>query len=164
MRGGAKIISTNTKTLVITIIAVVVLDLITKALITHYLYHGQVIEAVPGVLNIVYFRNPGAAFGIFRDGGLPGRLFLAGTSAAALVVIGFLLRNAKDLLLALGLSLIAGGALGNLVDRVRFGTVVDFLDVHAGQYHWPAFNVADSAITVGVLLAVFSYYFKSEKN
>ena len=164
MRGGAGIIPTGKKILVITIVSVVVLDLLTKAMITRGLYQGQLIEVVPGLLNIVHYRNPGAAFGIFNDGGMARRVFLAGISVVALAVIWVLLGRARDRLTLFALSLVAGGAVGNLIDRVRFGTVVDFLDFHAGAYHWPAFNVADTAITVGVVLAVFSYYFKGERT
>lgn len=138
-------------------------DLLTKALITHGMYEGQAVVVVPGLLNIVYYMNPGAAFGLFNDGGVLRRVFLVGTSIVALAVIGALLRKTRGLLTSFGLSLVAGGAVGNLIDRIRFGTVVDFLDLHAGAYHWPAFNVADSAITVGVILAVFSYYFKGDR-
>ncbi len=165
MRGGAGIIHTARKTLLITFVSVVVLDLLTKALITGGLREGQAVEIVPGFLNIVYYMNPGAAFGLFNEGGFLRRAFLVATSVAALAVIGFLLRSAKGFLTSFGLSLVAAGAVGNLIDRVRYGTVVDFIDLHIGGYHWPAFNVADSAITVGVILAVFSYYFKdASKN
>ena len=159
MRGGAEIISISRQTIVITAVAVIVLDIVTKAMITGALYHGEAIAVVDGFLNIVYYRNPGAAFGIFNDGDMLQRAFLIGSSVVALVVIGVLLRSAKNGLMSLGLSLVAAGAVGNLIDRVRVGTVVDFLDFHIGRYHWPAFNVADSAITIGVVLAVFSYYF-----
>jgi len=163
MRGGAGIITISRQALIITAIAVVILDLATKAMITRWLYHGEGMEAVPGLLNIVYYRNPGAAFGIFNDGDMLRRVFLIGSSVVALAVIGFLLRGARNGLMSLGLALVAAGAVGNLVDRVRFGTVVDFLDFHIGGYHWPAFNVADSAITIGVALAIYSYYFTRER-
>ncbi len=159
MRGGAGIITISRQTIIVTAIAVIILDLVTKAMITRGLYHGEAITAVDGFLNIVYYRNPGAAFGMFNNGDMLRRVFLIGSSVIALAVIGVLLRGAKNGLMSLGLSLVAAGAVGNLIDRVRFGTVVDFLDFHIGRYHWPAFNVADSAITVGVVLAVFSYYF-----
>lgn len=160
MRGGAQIIpKSRIETITAAALAVLILDLVTKAIITRWLFHGEAVPAIPGLLNIVYYRNPGAAFGIFNDGDVLRRVFLIGTSVVALAVIGVLLRGTKSALTLFALSLVAGGAVGNLIDRVRFGTVVDFLDFHIGRYHWPAFNVADSAITIGVILAVYSYYF-----
>ncbi|MBI5492993.1 MAG: signal peptidase II [Deltaproteobacteria bacterium] len=153
----------NVRIFFITAASVIIADQATKAYIAARLWPNQVIEAVPGVFNIVYLKNPGAAFGILNEGGSLRRVILAGVSVAALAVIGFLVRESKDRLTSFSLSLIAGGAVGNLIDRVRFGEVVDFLDFHIGAYHWPAFNVADSAITVGVILAAFSYYLKPRR-
>ncbi|MCP4398286.1 MAG: signal peptidase II [bacterium] len=115
----------------------------------------QFFEVIPGFFNITYVRNPGAAFGI-----LQGRQnLLAGVSIiASVVLIVMLLReNEKKKTLLLSLSLILGGTVGNLIDRLRFGYVVDFLDFYitlGKEYHWPSFNVADSAISVGVTLLI----------
>ncbi|MEE9613533.1 MAG: signal peptidase II [Thermodesulfobacteriota bacterium] len=144
----------------LTVGTVAVLDQLTKLIVAHYLFPGETVEVIPGLFNLVYWKNPGAAFGIFKDGGLLRTLFLIGVSVAALVLIGILLRQSTDTFTDLSLSLIAGGAVGNTIDRVLLGEVVDFLDFHAGGWHWPAFNVADSAITVGVTLALISFYFK----
>ncbi|MBI5587637.1 MAG: signal peptidase II [Deltaproteobacteria bacterium] len=148
----------NLKMILFTALAVTVFDQLTKHLIMRSLSLNQVVGAIPGLFDIVYFKNPGAAFGIFNDGGVWRTVFLIGTSLVSLVVIGALMKQSKDTLMTFGLSLIAGGAVGNLIDRARFGSVVDFLYFHLGEYYWPAFNVADSAITVGVILAFISYY------
>lgn len=146
------------KTLLLVSLTVVVLDQLTKALITHYLYLHQSIEVINGFFNITYIRNPGAAFSLFRDSNeIFRKLFLIGVSIVALIVVFLVYRKIENNLpYRIALSLIAGGAVGNLTDRIRFGEVIDFLDVYVGRYHWPAFNVADSAITIGVFLAVFS--------
>ncbi|HHL39529.1 MAG TPA: signal peptidase II [Deltaproteobacteria bacterium] len=142
----------------VTACAVVVVDQLVKLLVISRLALHDVVEVVPGFFNLVHVRNPGAAFSILSDGGMVRTVFLVAVTAAALVVIAFLLRSATDRLTVAALSLVAGGAVGNLIDRLRFGEVVDFLDFHAGPYHWPAFNVADSAITVGVVLALSAHY------
>ena len=103
--------------------------------------------------------NPGGAFGIFADQSPQLRkfVFLFLSSIVAVLILWFYKRTCgNDKILSSAFALIFGGAVGNLIDRVRFGTVVDFLDFHAGNLHWPAFNIADSAITVG--MGVFLYY------
>ena len=147
------------KTLILVSLTVVILDQFTKAVITNYFILHQSIEVIRGLFNITYIRNPGAAFGILRDvSGTFRTIFLTGISFAALIIIFFVYRNIKDTASRIAFSLIAGGAFGNLVDRIRFGEVIDFLDFYIGRYHWPAFNVADSAITVGVFIAVLFLY------
>jgi signal peptidase II len=138
---------------------VVVLDQASKLVVTRGMFLNQTIEVIGGFFNIVYVINTGAAFSILRDGGSLRTLVLIGASVAALVVIGALIRRAEGFFTPIYLSLIAGGAFGNLIDRVRYGGVVDFLDFHVGRYHWPAFNVADSAITAGVAAALYSSIF-----
>ena len=135
-------------------VIVILLDQITKTLITGRLSLHQSVEIIGGLFNIIYIRNPGAAFGILGDWGTIRTILLIVVSIAALVVIIYLYRKSTDRFTAFALSLIAGGAAGNLIDRVRFGEVIDFLDFSMAGYHWPAFNVADSAITVGVVLMV----------
>jgi len=143
--------------------SVLVLDQITKLAVTAALAPYEIVKAVPGFFNIVHYLNPGAAFGILNKSGFSGKLILIGVSIGALVLIASMVRGSKDRLYTFALSLIAGGAAGNLVDRIRQGSVIDFLDFHIGGHHWPAFNVADSAITVGVGLAILSF-FTSHKN
>lgn len=143
--------------------AVIALDQVTKALVLIHmpLYHS--ITIIPGFFNLTHVRNPGGAFGFLAQSESPLRhwFFLA----AALVALGMLLYfyyqtpNPRSLF-AFALALIFGGAVGNLIDRVRFGEVVDFLDVHLGYYHWPTFNVADSAVTVGVIIFLLHILFK----
>ena len=152
--------SKTAKILLPTAAAIIAADQATKAAVVSYLYPLQIVEAIPGLFNLVYFRNTGAAFGLFSGGGILSKLFLVAVTGAALVVLGFLLREAKGTGATFALSLIVGGAIGNLIDRLRFGSVVDFLDFHIGSLHWPAFNVADSAITVGVALTIWFRYFK----
>jgi signal peptidase II len=131
---------------------VVLLDQTTKFLITSTLSLHESVPVVPGLFNIVSVRNPGAAFG-FLAGAAPlfRSLFFFVVTVAAIVLIVYYLRNSEEQepRLIVPLSLILGGAVGNLIDRVRLGEVIDFLDVFVASYHWPAFNVADSAISVG---------------
>jgi signal peptidase II len=162
VRGGFKI-SGNMKIFSLVGAAVLVLDQITKLVVTAALSPYEIVEAVPGFFNLVYYLNPGAAFGILNRSGFTGKLILIGISIGALVLIASMVRGSKDRLYTYALSLIAGGAAGNLVDRIRQGSVVDFLDFHISGHHWPAFNVADSAISVGVGLALLSFFI-SRKN
>jgi signal peptidase II len=135
--------------------AVVALDQVTKAVVLRHLVLGAPVSVVDGLLDLTLVLNPGLAFGLL--GGLPPawRWTVAMLSLVALVVLA---RVALRVLPAggptgrLAIGLIFGGAVGNLIDRARFGAVVDFVDVHWRGWHWPAFNVADSAITVGVAL------------
>ncbi|MEE9591602.1 MAG: signal peptidase II [Thermodesulfobacteriota bacterium] len=145
---------------IIVVPVVVLLDQITKAIISHRLNLNQTIGVMAGFFNIVYIKNPGAAFGLFRGWGSMRGIFLVIVTLLALIIIIYIYRKTTERLLRFSLSLIAGGAIGNLIDRVRLGEVVDFLDFYIGKYHWPAFNIADSAITVGVFIAVVELYFK----
>ncbi len=127
-------------------LAICALDQFTKYLIKGHFHVFDVIAVLP-FLNIVYVENTGSAFGMLR--GL-GNVFFIVIAAFAIAVVAFLIVRDGDN--RLGFSLILGGAAGNLADRVTYGYVIDFLDLYAGKYHWPAFNVADSALTVGVAL------------
>ena len=134
---------------------VILLDQVTKAWIMTTMRLHEGFPVVDGFFNIVYLRNPGAAFG-FLAGASPAFrsvFFIAVTAAAILIILQYLRKaRVEELSLVVALALIIAGAVGNLIDRVRFGEVVDFLDVCLGVHHWPAFNVADSAITTGALL------------
>src|SRR3970040_1733290 len=146
------------KTLILVASTVIILDQLTKAVIIRYLSLHQSIEVIGGFFNITYIRNPGAAFGILMGSNEIFRtLFLTGISIAALVVIFFVYRGVKDTASRIAFSLIAGGAAGNLVDRIRFGEVIVFRVFYGGTSHGPALNVADSAIPAGVFLAVFFF-------
>lgn len=135
--------------------AVVAADLATKAWITSIFRYGEVREVTP-FFNLVLVHNTGAAFSFLAGAGGWQRWFFAVVSMVISgVIVVMLRRHAHDRLLAGALALVLGGALGNLHDRLRLGHVVDFIQVHAGGYYWPAFNVADSAITIGVALLVW---------
>jgi signal peptidase II len=135
--------------------AIVAADLATKAWITSIFRYGEVRE-MTSFFNLVLVHNTGAAFSFLAGAGGWQRWFFAIVSTVISVVIVVMLRrHAHNRLLAGALALVLGGALGNLHDRLRFGYVVDFIQVHAGGYYWPAFNVADSAITVGVALLLW---------
>ncbi len=134
------------------IMGTIVADQLTKAWIldSFRLYESR--EIIPGFFNLVYVTNSGAAFSMLADIDSPWRhYFFLGIGAAALVgltVVYWKLRKTHRFYF-LALALIAGGAAGNLIDRIRFGSVVDFLDFYIRSHHWPAFNIADSAICVG---------------
>jgi signal peptidase II len=126
--------------------AIVCLDQLTKYLVTSSVTPGSPVE-VFSFFHLVNVKNTGAAFGMLK--GLGNNFFIA-VSALALVLIVILILKGIDGIL--GFSLILGGAAGNLIDRLAYGHVRDFIDLFAGDYHWPAFNIADSALTVGILL------------
>ncbi len=142
--------------------AVVALDQATKAWVQAAFRLHESRPVIEGWFHLTYIRNPGAAFGLFagQDAVLRQALFL-GVTAVALVAIGVMVHRlpaGRHAALA-GLALVFGGAVGNLIDRVRWGEVVDFLDVFWRTHHWPAFNLADSAITVGVAVLLFEEFF-----
>ncbi len=141
---------------------ILVLDLWTKYLAQANFAEGEVYEVIPNLFNLTLVYNPGAAFGLFAN--LPDfwrRFVLLLVSSLALVVVfRFMLKEAKDDAWSqVALSGILAGAIGNIVDRLRFDSVVDFLDFYWGSYHWPAFNIADSAISVGVFILIFRILF-----
>lgn len=135
--------------------AIIVLDRWTKTLIDARFDVNQSISVIDGFFDITYVRNTGVAFGIFSSISSPMKSILlsAFTSVAAAIVVVYSVRSpVRNRLLQLALSLILSGALGNLYDRLTYGYVIDFLELYVGAYHWPTFNVADSAITIGVVL------------
>jgi signal peptidase II len=135
--------------------AVIVLDQITKALIRQDLRLYETYEIIPGLLSLVHGRNVGMAFGVFSGGGLPAQaVVLAVLSGAVLLLVLAHLRRLAGgpIPLRIALALIAGGAIGNLIDRVRLGYVTDFVHVYWRDHQWPDFNVADSAISIGIVL------------
>lgn len=121
---------------------------------------------ISGVLDFVYAENPGIAFGQLQEGGSFGRWFFVVLAAAAAVAVLFYFfrtqRNDDRMLGACALLL--AGIVGNLTDRVRLGFVIDFIHLHAGQYHWPTFNVADASITIGALLLAYDLIFAHRKE
>jgi signal peptidase II len=144
--------------------AVVVADQATKALVLSRFNAGEGLVIAP-YFNLVLVYNKGAAFSFLSEA--PGwqTPLLVGFALVAIAVVAYLLvRSPGRWVLSAGLALILGGALGNVIDRLRFGQVVDFLDFHAGGWHWPAFNVADSAITVGAVLLILDGLRKNERR
>ncbi|HVC12648.1 MAG TPA: signal peptidase II [Burkholderiales bacterium] len=138
--------------------AVVAADQLTKWLLQAALHPGERYP-VTGFFNLVLVFNRGAAFSLLaRAPGWQTPLFAAIAVAAIVVVSVLLLRTSGRRLYCAGLALILGGAIGNLIDRLRYGYVVDFLDLHALGWHWPAFNAADSAITVGAALLILDSF------
>ncbi|HEX6095332.1 MAG TPA: signal peptidase II [Thermoanaerobaculia bacterium] len=144
---------------------IILLDVWTKSLVLARIQLHDAIPVIPNFFQLVHVRNTGAAFGLGANASskLVPILLNAGAIAVFCVVVVYALRTAvTDRLLQTGLHLILGGAIGNLLDRFRFGYVVDFVDVYIGRYHWPAFNVADSAICIGIALLFFDMRKKPE--
>ena len=150
--------SSKWKIVSIWVTAIVVVDQLTKAIVDRAMSLHHSIPIIDGFFNLTYIRNTGAAFGIFAGSHEVFRLpFLIGVSILAIGFILVMLKRLRDgeTGLATALGFILGGAFGNLIDRIFYGEVIDFLDVYWSQYHWPAFNVADSFITVGVTITLF---------
>jgi signal peptidase II len=134
------------------------LDVLTKALVLEHIPMESGIVVIPGFFNLVHIHNKGAAFGLLSS--LPAvytRIFFIITNSLVLAVLGYLWWRLpqRNWATALGYSLVMAGALGNLIDRVRLGVVVDFLDFYWGRYSWPAFNVADILVCLGAGLLIY---------
>lgn len=137
---------------------IVLLDQATKFIVSRFIGFHEAIDILP-FLRIVHVTNRGAAFGSFQ---FLGNTFFIVLSCVAIVVVLLMILLSRESIVAL--SFILGGAVGNLIDRLRFGYVIDFLDVYAGKYHWPAFNVADSFISIGIVLMLFFYFLFPRKK
>lgn len=142
-------------------ISVVAGDRITKMMVPHFMDLHETIPVIPNLFNFTYVRNTGGAFGVLAGWDSPlRRIFFIGASLLAIGLLLFLYRQAvtgNSSLLRVSLALIGGGAFGNLYDRAISGRVVDFLDFYLGSWHWPSFNIADSAIFVGAVLLGYLY-------
>ena len=139
------------------LLAVVALDQATKALVMDRFAMFELLPVIPGLFDLTYLTNTGAAFGMLAGAKSVWRqVFFVGVAVAAIGAMVFSYKQFRNQsqIFAHAIGLIAGGAVGNLIDRLRFGAVVDFLYFHLGTHYWPAFNVADSAITVGVGLFI----------
>jgi signal peptidase II len=134
-------------------LAVILLDQISKHMIVRALGVHETVAVIPGLFDLVHVRNRGMAFGLLNRPGMDFTLYIlvAVTIGVILFMLYWFTRIDRDGRVIFGLSLIMGGAVGNLIDRLRLKEVVDFLDFYIGTHHWPAFNLADSAITVGAL-------------
>ena len=144
--------------------AIIAADQVVKAIVLRVFAPGEQ-RVVTDFFNLVLVFNKGAAFSLFAQApGWQAPLLTVFALAASVVVGYFIVRSPGKNLFCLGLALILGGALGNVIDRLRFGMVVDFLDFHAFGWHWPAFNVADSAISVGAVLLILEGFLPREKR
>jgi signal peptidase II len=158
----------TTLLLLLPALAVIALDQISKFVLVSTIPRYGSVAVIEGFFNLVHVRNRGIAFGLMnRPGqGLQFYFLVAATiGAIALLLFWFKKMKDEDPKITIGLGLILGGAVGNFIDRIRLGEVIDFLDFYVGSYHWPAFNAADAAITVGILwLAVTTILRKSSKG
>lgn len=147
--------------LLLIVVGVVTLDQATKSMVTSRLTLGQSIEVIPDLLHLTLVRNSGMAFGLLSRSDVPYKTVLVtllSLGALAAVVYYALLSTRSETLTRFGLAFILGGAVGNIIDRIRLGYVVDFVDVFYRGAHWPAFNVADSCICVGVGLLILDSF------
>ncbi len=136
---------------------IILLDQTTKTLIKFSVSPFETIRILP-FFNIVYVENIGSAFGMFKS---MGSLFFIIFSLLAIVFITYLL--IKEVFNRFIYAIILGGAIGNLIDRVIYGYVIDFLDFYVGSFHWPAFNIADSALTIGIFLLLYKTFLSKNK-
>ena len=141
-----------------------VLDQLSKFFVLNYVLETYPYIKITPFFNIVNAWNTGVSFSMFSSGGLSGKILL---SSAALVIVALLLwwlSKEKKKILQIALGLIIGGALGNVIDRIRLGAVFDFLDFYVSDYHWPAFNIADSTICIGAVIFLIDSLFLSKKG
>ena len=146
---------------------VIALDQLTKLYIMQTMRLHESIPIIPDFFSLTYIRNPGAAFGLLAGSSSTFRMIFFGlTSIFALGLLGTILLRMpeQEWMGRLSVAAILGGAVGNLIDRMRYGEVIDFLDVYVENYHWPAFNVADSAITVGVIFLIIHFAFEKKEG
>ncbi len=151
----------------VTAAVLIALDQLTKVLVSSNLQLHDSVPVINGFLNLVHVRNPGAAFGFLAKAPAWFRsvFFIAVTVGAILLILYYLKQTgAADRNQVVALSFIFAGAVGNLIDRIRLGEVIDFIDVYVSTHHWPAFNVADSAISVGAVLLLLSLLKRPKKK
>ena len=157
---------TNLAAVLAYVVAIVALDQVTKFWVTGALSLGQSVPVVAGFFHLTLVRNTGMAFGLLSGSDIPYKAALVTllSTAAMVAVTYYALRSTqRERLTRFGLIFILGGALGNIIDRVRLGYVVDFVDVFYGNTHWPAFNVADSCICIGVGLLLIDSFRKAPR-
>jgi signal peptidase II len=161
--------SRNGRYLILALISLstVALDQVSKVQIMQTMRLHESIPVVAEFFSLTYIRNPGAAFGLLASSGQTFRLVFFGlTSVFALGLLGMIFYRLRqeDWVGQLSIAGILGGAIGNLLDRVRFGEVIDFLDFYVNGYHWPAFNVADAAISVGVFFLILHFALEKKEE
>ena len=143
---------------------VFLLDILSKNFIQKKIIYGEQVE-ITSFLSLVHFQNTGAAFSFLSDQGGWQRYFLIAISLLAVLYIPWLINQyKKNILIVIGLLLILGGAIGNLYDRISYGYVIDFIYLHIAGFYWPAFNVANSAISLGVLLFLYGSFKNYKKR
>lgn len=148
-------LSRKSKIITIIVVAVYLLDRLTKLAVVENIRLFESVTVVKGFFELTHVRNTGAAFSLFAQAGEAFRVpFLLATTVAATLLLLYFLKKARpqDTLVVAALAMILGGALGNLTDRLLYGYVIDFINWHIGEHYWPAFNIADSGITVGVCI------------
>lgn len=145
---------------------VLVLDLATKEVVLDRFALGESIRIIPNLLDFTRVHNPGAAFSFLSDASGWQRWFFSALAVGISAMLAWWLHKAprSDWKQCVPFALVIGGAIGNLIDRLRHGYVVDFIDAYIGQHHWPAFNIADSAIVVGVIFMVVTGFLESRKK
>lgn len=143
----------------IVFLSIVALDQLSKYLIRVYLPIGQELDIIPGFFRLQQSRNKGAAWGMLANHSW-GLYFLTAISIVAIIALVWLFFKLKNKDLKLAVTILAGGATGNLIDRIVFGEVVDFLAFKFGSYHFPNFNIADSAITIAAIFFLYLLFFK----
>ena len=148
-------------------VVIVLLDQVTKIAIVKNFFLHESRPVIDGFFNIVYVMNPGAAFGFLAGASEMFRyIFFIGITVLvmALIIYYIVKSTSQNIIYIISLALIFGGAVGNLIDRIRFGSVVDFLDIYIGTAHWPAFNVADSSISIGAVLMIWGMITQRKKE
>jgi len=146
------------------IVVLLVLDQLSKWwILTQVMNPPKIIDVLP-FANLVLVWNPGVSFGMFNTGSPWAPWILSGFAAAVCIFLLVWMFRQSEPWVTFGIAMIVGGAIGNVVDRLIHGAVVDFVDLHAGGYHWPAFNVADAAITVGAVLLILDSLFHRDKS
>ncbi len=142
---------------------IILLDQVTKLIVLDKMPLFHNIPVISGFFNLTHIHNPGGAFGFLstQTSNIQRLLFLFVSSLAIGLIFYFYKKTPREQIwLSTGFALVLGGAIGNLIDRIRLGKVVDFLDFYIGDWHWPAFNVADSAVSIGMLIFLFHIFFK----
>lgn len=145
-------------------VLVIALDQATKAWVRAVLYVNESVRVVGDYVRLTYIHNEGAAFGLSVGQHSPWVFLVLAIAASVLVLYLFLTTSPSERLQRVALGLILGGALGNIVDRIRWNMVVDFIQVGVAGHYWPIFNVADSAVTVGAVLLAYTYLFRSSRS
>ena len=154
------------KVIIFILSTILILDLGTKYLAYTFLRHIRTVTIIPGFLHLTYVENRGAAFGFLAHVNSRFRtpFFILVSLTAIIFIISLYKKIEGSSLFHTGLLFILGGAAGNLIDRLRSGFVIDFLDFHWYHYHWPAFNIADTVICIGVGMLIFDMFFYSREN